>query len=135
MTVSQREREDKELAWKRAGKGNGLRWLILRDLVAGLSVYPMTMMKAQDYLLMVRGISWNTSRTMIQELERLGAVECYQEPEFKTEAYRTTSRGVTIFLRKRLAIPVRLVQAALTTMNVSAFEAVADSVEKEIEKQ
>lgn len=129
MTVSQREREDKELAWKRAGKGNGLRWLILRDLVACLSVYPMTMMKAQDCLLLVRGISWNTSRTMLQELVRLGAVECYREPEYQTEAYRTTDRGVAIFLRKRSAIPARLVQAALTTMNVPAFEA----VEKELE--
>jgi len=119
MSVSQKEREDKELAWKRAGKGNGLRWLMLRDLVAGLSVYPMPMMKAQDYLLMVRGISWNTSRTMLTELERLGAVEQYEEPEYKTTAFRTTARGVTIFLRRRTAIPARLVQAALTTMNVS----------------
>jgi len=124
MSLSTKEREDRELAWKRAGKGNGLRWLILRDIVAGVAVTSMPLEKVQDFLLMLRGVSWSTSRTMLEELIRLGALEGnIIEPRTKREPtliyYSATQRGVTIFLKSRKHIPVRLAQAALTTMSAS----------------
>lgn len=126
MSISAKEREDRELAWKRAGKGNGLRWLMLRDIVAGVAVMSMPLEKVQDFLLMLRGVSWSTSKTMVEELRRLGALEGnIVEPRTKEEPtriyYSATARGVTIFLRTRKHIPVRLAQAVLTTMNANAF--------------
>jgi len=120
VSLSPKDVEDKELAWKRAGKGNGLRWLILREIVAGVAYHPMPLEKIQDFLLMLRGVSWNTSRTMLKELERQGSVEVIKEKDM--HLYRTTKLGVNIFLRKRTLIPVRIVQAALTTMNVGVVE-------------
>lgn len=108
---------EREIAWRRQGKGLGLRWHILRDVVAGLSLYGMTMEKAQDYLLMLRGVSWTTSRKMLNELERLGAVNQDKAPE--AYYWSATEKGVAIFCRTRKHIPARIVQAVCTTLNVS----------------
>lgn len=136
MSLSTKEQEDKNLAWKRAGKGNGLRWLILRDIVAGVATMAMPLEKVQDFLLILRGVSWNTSRTMLNELERLGAVELNVTPDsstMKKDPYRTyfsaTPKGVAIFLRKRSHIPAHLVQAAMITMSASLGE-IRDSGEE-----
>lgn len=110
---------DREVAWKRTGKGNGLRWQILRDVVAGVSLYGMSLEKVQDYLLMLRGVSWNTSRTMLKELERMEAIEANQA-ENKVWYYSATPKGVTIFCRTRRHIPVRIARAVETTLNVNA---------------
>lgn len=112
MSVSDSERE---FAWKKQGKGNGLRWLILRDIVAGLSLHPMSLEKCQDYLLMLRGVSWNTSRVMLQELERMSAIQQYKETGIQGYLYRATERGVTIFVKHRRNIPVRIARAVQIT--------------------
>lgn len=138
MSISAKEREDRELAWKRAGKGNGLRWLILRDIVAGVAVTSMPLEKVQDFLLMLRGVSWSTSKTMLEELGRAEFIEGnIIEPRTKRDPtriyYSATPRGVTIFLKSRKHIPVRLAQAALTTMSASGVVGpIRDSGEKVI---
>lgn len=111
---------EREIAWRRQGKGNGLRWHILRDVVAGLSLYGMTLEKTQDYLLMLRGVSWNTCRTMLIQLERLEAVLQDKSPE--AFYWSATEKGVTIFLRTRKHIPARIALAVCRTLNVKKDE-------------
>ena len=109
--------QEREFAWKRKGKGNGLRWLILRDLTAGLANYPMTQEQAEDFMIVLRGISWAKTRAMCEELARLGAIEKIKEEH--AWFWRATDKGVAIFVGKRSAIPARIAQAVLTTTTVS----------------
>ena len=111
---------ERERAWKRMGKGNGLRWQILRDIVAGLSLHGMTLEKSQDYLLMLRGVSWNTSRVMLIQLERMAALAQDKAPE--GFYWSATEKGVTIFCRTRKHIPARIALAVCHTLNVKQEE-------------
>lgn len=115
--------QEREFAWKKSGRGNGLRWLILRDLTAGLSMSAMPSEKAEDFMVQLRGINWSTTRKMLQELERMGAIEQTRDEARLMYTWSATSKGVAIFCGKRTRIPVRIAQAAWTTMNVSPDEA------------
>lgn len=111
---TEREREH---IWTQRGKGNGLRWLMLRDLIAGLALQSMITTEAEDYMTLLRGISWGKTRVFLTELERMKAIEQIQENG--TWRWRATNRGVLIFCGgSRKAIPARIARAAWTTVNV-----------------
>lgn len=114
---------EREVAWKRQGKGNGLRWLILRDLVAGVSLIGMPMEKVQDYLLTLRGVSWNTSRVMVNELARSRAIEQIKGEDAGVFFWTATKMGVSVFCRTRKHIPARIALAVSITNDANGSEA------------
>lgn len=112
---------DKERAWKRHGKGKGLRWQIQRDLVAILSRLALTSTQIQDCMVLTRGLSHKKTRELIDELKQTQAIE-----ELKTHqgyVIRASELGVSVYLRgNRRAIPVRVVQEALSLASARELE-------------
>lgn len=106
---------EREIAWKRQGKGNGLRWLILRDIVAGVSLMGMNLETLQDYMLMLRGVSWNTSRVMVNELARSRSIEQIGGEDAGVFFWTATKVGVAVFCRTRKHIPARIALAVSIT--------------------
>ena len=108
MTESYSE-VDRQRAWIKRGKGKGLRWLILRDIVAVLSKQALTTTQLADVMLLRRGLSHNRSNQMLQELESSMAI--VQEHDKQLGYYWTARKlGVDVFLGSRMAIPAQVAQ-------------------------
>ena len=119
----EREREeDKVVAWKIRGKGRGLRWHILREIVALLSRQASTTTQVQAAMLHKRGLSNPTTYSMIRELESSMAIA--QEYE-KDVGWFWTARmtGVSVYLDGSTKnIPAGVVQELLFSVNVNEEE-------------
>ena len=116
MTESYSE-VDKQLAWKKRGKGKGLRWQMLRDIVALLSRQASTSTQVADAMLLRRGMSHNRTNQMLQELESSMAI--VQELDKKIGYYWTAREmGVIVFLGSRKAIPAMVARELLPSENV-----------------
>ena len=106
----------KEGRWKRAGKGRGLRWLILRELVAMCCLRLWTTTEMEDAALIGRGLSHRKTYEMIHELER---AKCLEVQIINSSPYWiATEHGVHLFLGSATAIPATLVLAVETIRNV-----------------
>ncbi len=101
----------REEKWFHRAKGRGNRWRMLRDIIAMCAVQPFTTTEVEDTALLGRGITHAKTYSMIQELERSGALEAITH-EGKA-FWRSSERGVASFLVTRKAIPARTVEAAL----------------------
>lgn len=102
-------------AWKRKGKGKGLRWQILREILAISSRFPLSTSHLQDCMTILRGMNRSTTWTMIQELEEAELMESGKSE--KGPYWTITERGIDLFQIKRKAIPVGIVKVGLTITN------------------
>ena len=106
--------------WKMIGKGRGNRWLMLRDLIAFLSLRPMSMTLIQDTMLLHKGLKRTTIREMIDQLMRTKSVEQIQDQTgpIMQWVYVATEGGVNYWLNSRKDIPASIAKAAWTMKSV-----------------
>lgn len=113
---------DKIRAWKRNAKGRGLRWQIMREIVAVGSRLALTTSQAQDTMSLRRGLSHKKCLELLGELERSKAMEQLMDPKIGYY-WVTTELGVLIYLAgKRQGIPVSVVAEAVTLNSVRELE-------------
>lgn len=108
--------QDREIAWKKASKGRGNRWQILRDVVALLSVKSMNMMMIQDCMLKLRGTTRGKVREFLEDLERARAIHQVTGNlrGVTVHGWAATESGVKYWVGARGDIPVRVAQVAST---------------------
>jgi len=113
MYVSLTEREKTTLqrrAWKRAGKGKGNKWLMLRDVVVFCALHPWTTTELEDAMLLYRGLSHRKTYEMIQDLERSRALVSEKDPTIGVY-WMATPLGVKLFTGAKVEdIPAFLVR-------------------------
>jgi len=118
--------QNRELSWKRKGKGRGNRWLMLRDLLAILSLRPMSNNIVQDTMFLMRGLKRATIREMMDQLERTKSIEQLEDASgsIKLWVWVATEPGVHYWIGSRKDIPASIVQAAHTMQAVPRSEGV-----------
>lgn len=114
----------KEERWRKAGKGKGNRWLMLRDLLSILSLRPMSITLVQDTMFLHRGLKRATIREMLDQLDKTKSIE---QVEDKTQilnqwVWVATPGGAAFWLPQgsRAAIPAFIVRVAYAMKSVPA---------------
>ncbi len=123
MSLSEKETEQKRLrAWKKRAKGHPMRWRILRDGVAVLSLTSMTTSQFQIAMRRLWALKHKTARDLLEELEEEKAIIQEKHP---SGGYRwgATETGVAFWIRSAKAIPAGVVEAAWTSAAVNDLEA------------
>lgn len=121
ITLTPRENEKlKEKGWKTSARGRGNKWHILRNVVVFCNLYPWTTTSLEDAMVMSRGITHRKTYEMIQELERAGAIESFELLDVMK--WRSTPKGVLLFIKDPEAIPAMLVREVLTIAGVFKSE-------------
>ena len=122
--AAQRTVERKEKSWKKHGQGRGNRWLMLRDLLAILSIRPSSTTLIQDIMFLHKGLKRSTIREMLDQLERTRSIEQVQDASgpIKQWVWIATEGGVQFWIGSRKDIPATIAQVAWTLKSVSIFE-------------
>lgn len=108
------ERE-KSVAWKKRGRGRGLRWHIQREIVAFLSRKASNNTDVQAVMTMMRGISHKKTIELLRELETARCV--MQEHDARMGYYWVaTSLGVKVYLGDMTAIPLKIAEELLALL-------------------
>lgn len=118
--------EKKEKVWRNRGKGNGNRWLMLRDLLAILSLRPMSTMLAQDTMFLHKGLKRQTVRNMLEQLERTRSIRQVEDATGPIHqwVWVATEGGVHFWIGSRKAIPASIARVAWTMKPVNKYEEV-----------
>lgn len=122
MALSERESERLvEQKWKRMAKGHPMRWRILRDAIAVLSLGWMTTSEFQKAMRRLWALKNKTSRDLLEELEEEGSLALEKDPQGQNR-WGATREGVNYWIQNTTNIPARIVQVAQTSMSVSEYE-------------
>jgi len=116
MALSERETQSLvERAWRGRAKGRPMRWRILRDMVAVLSLEWMTTSQVQMAMRRLWALKNNTTRDILEELESEGAI--VQERDDKSQIFKwgSSREGVAFWILGTDRIPAGIVQVASTT--------------------
>ena len=99
-----------------------MRWRILRDAVAVLSLVWIDTSEFQIIMRRLYALKRTTSRDLLEELEEENAVK--QEKDEKTGTYKwgATRSGVKFWIGKMENIPASIAQVVGVSMNVNGFE-------------
>lgn len=114
--------------WKASGKGRGLRWLILRELVGMCALKRWTTTELEDAALIGRGLSHRKTYEMVMELERARCLEATQLTQ--GQYWKATEHGVHLFLGRIDLIPATIAGAVLTIRDVFDSEDIKKSKER-----
>ena len=103
-------------------RGRGLRWGILRDMVAVLSLAWMTTSEVQAVMTRLRGLTYRKTIELLDELQKEGSI--VQEKDKKEKRYKwgANKRGVLFWIKTVRAIPVWIAEAVSITRVVKALE-------------
>lgn len=126
MSLSEKEIEQKkEMAWRNRAKGRGVRWRMIRDTLATVSVYWMTMAEVQTCMIRIWGLTKNKTRELLEEMEEIGEVDTKKDATTLNLLYKLKPERVRFWmgLQGAEAIPAGIVQVVETTMLVSPSEA------------
>jgi len=106
-------------AWRGRAKGRPMRWRILRDVVAVLSLGWMSTFQVQIAMRRLYALKNKTTRDILEELESEKAVA--QERDDKSQVFKwgATAEGVAFWIGKTENIPASIVQVAVTSANVN----------------
>jgi hypothetical protein len=119
MALSEREREALCVrAWKRAAKGKPMRWRILRDIVAILSLAWMTTFQVQIAMRRLWALKNKTTRDMLEELEAGRSIHQVKDEKTQSFVWCSTLTGVDFWIGKSENIPVTVVVVGATSANV-----------------
>lgn len=112
---------DKVAAWKKRGRGKGLRWHLLREIVGLLSRKASTTTEVQAVMTMMRGLSHKKTIEMLRELQNAKCV--VQEHDSRLGYYWIgTSLGVSVYLGSMTAIPAKVAEVLLFQASVNESE-------------
>lgn len=98
-----------------------MRWRILRDAIAVLSLKWMTLSEFQTAMRRLWALKNKTSRDLLEELEGEKSVIMEKDRE-GWNRWGATREGVAFWIVKTENIPARIAQVAETSMFVSGFE-------------
>jgi len=119
---------NKVRAWKNRARGHPTRWRMLRDCVAVVSLGWMSTFQVQMAMRRLWALKNRTTRDLLEELE--SEVSICQEKDEREEPpmykWGATREGVAFWIKDVQHIPAGIVEAVLTSQNVSGFEIEAD---------
>lgn len=113
------EKEERVVrAWKNKAKGKPMRWRILRDIVACLSLDWMSTFQVQIAMRRLYALKNKTTRDILEELEGEKSIQQSFSPEevYKWEA---TKEGVAFWVGQTSRIPVSVASVALNSASVN----------------
>ncbi len=125
MSLTERELEQKkEKAWKLRAKGRGVRWRMIRDTLATVSVYWMNLSEVQTCMVKIWGLTRNKTRELLEEMAEIGDVETKKDPTSHNLLYKLRPEHVNYWmgLKGVEGIPAGIVQVVELTMLVSPSE-------------
>ncbi|GAI00383.1 unnamed protein product [marine sediment metagenome] len=118
--MSERERETICLRkWKKAAKGRPMRWRILRDVVAVLSLEWMSTFQVQIAMRRLWALKNKTTRDILEELEAGRSVGQVKDEETQSFMWASTLTGVAFWIGDVDSIPVSIVKVAVTSASVN----------------
>lgn len=125
MSLTERElANQKEKEWRNRAKGRGVRWRMIRDTLATVSVYWMTLSEVQTCMVRIWGLTRNKTREILEELAEMGDVQVKKDPSSHNLLYKLKPERVVFWMGVRgvEAIPAGIVEVVETTMLVSKSE-------------
>lgn len=131
-TVSLSEQEKEELkrkGWTQRAKGRGVRWRMIRDTLATVSVYWLTLFEVQICMVRLWGLTKNKTREILEEMVEMGDVETKKDPQTLNLLYKLKPERVIFWMGAKgtEAIPAGVVEVVETSMLVPASEEAAES--------
>ena len=125
MSLSEREIEElREKAWRNRAKGRGVRWRMIRDTLATVSAYWLTLSEVQACMVRIWGLTRGKTREILEEMAEIGDVETKKDPTSHTLLYKLRPERVTFWMGSKGvgAIPAGIVQVVETSMLASKSE-------------
>lgn len=111
----------RDRAWKAKARGHPMRWRILRDMVAVLSLGWLTTSQVQIAMRRIYALKNNTTRDILEELEQERSV-VQERDDSGVFKWGSTLTGVSFWIGKTVNIPAGLVEVASLSMNVNELE-------------
>jgi len=102
-------------AWKKTGRS--LRWNLLREIVAVVSLRWLTLSQVQDIMVGLQGLTHGKTLTLLSELERAEYVHQQRREDSNQWMWGSTPKGAKWWLPKGTpaSIPAGIVEAVETT--------------------
>jgi len=104
------EERQRLVSWEKTAKGRGLRWRILRDVIACLRLHWMTFEEISEVMSRLRGLTRNKTREMLDELKEQGDLDHVLDKRISKWVYGATVKGSGFWLNSNVGIPAGLVQ-------------------------
>lgn len=99
-----------------------MRWRILRDMVAVLSLGWMSTSQVQIAMRRIYALKNNTTRDILEELQQEKSI-VQEKDDSGMFKWGSTSSGVSFWIGKMVNIPAGIVEVAYLSMNVDELEA------------
>ena len=115
--VVENEQRVKE-RWFLRGKGKPIRWKMLRDVLACLSLGWMSTFQVQIAMRRLWGLKNKTTRDILEELETEKSVIQKKKDDDSPFMWGATENGVAFWILKTSNIPATIAQVAETSMSV-----------------
>jgi len=125
MSLSEPEKEElRRKGWEQRAKGRGVRWRMIRDTLATVSVYWLTLFEVQTCMVKLWGLTKNKTREILEEMVEMGDVETKKDPLTHNLLYKLKPERVVFWLGAKgtEAIPAGVVEVVETSMLVSESE-------------
>lgn len=110
------------VAWEKTARGKGLRWRILRDVIACLRLHWMTFEELNHVMLKLRGLTRNKLREMLAELQETGDLDYVLDKRISRWVYGTTLQGAGFWINGTVGIPAGIVEAVQIMRHARALE-------------
>jgi len=125
MSLSAKEQEKlRSEAWARRASGRGVRWRMIRDTLATVSVYWMTLSEVQTCMVRIWGLTRKKTRELLEEMVEIGDVLIEKDPKTLEMKYKLHQDRVNFWLGAHgvQAIPAGIVQVVDITRCARALE-------------
>lgn len=122
MSLTEGEIERLRLrAWKNRAKGKGIRWRMIRDTLATVSVSWMTLWEVQMTMIRLWGLTRKKTRELLEEMVELGDVQLEKDEKTYEMKYHLNPERATYWLGPQGAtgIPAGLVEAVAITRSAA----------------
>ncbi|MBA7550234.1 hypothetical protein ES705_42744 [subsurface metagenome] len=116
------EERQRLVAWKKKARGKGLRWRILRDMVAYLRLHWMTFEELSHVMMRLRGLTRNKLREMLAELQETGDLDHVLDQRIAKWVYGATVQGAGFWINGTVGIPAGIVEAVQIMRCARALE-------------
>lgn len=111
-------------AWQNRAKGKGVRWRMIRDTLATVSVYWMTLSEVETCMVRIWGLTRKKTKELLEEMVTIGDVQVEKDPKTHQLKYNLKQDRVNFWMGPQgvQGIPVGIVQVVETTRNARALE-------------
>ena len=116
------QERERLVAWKKIARGKGLRWQILREVVACCRLHWMTFEELSNVMMRLRGLTRSKLREMIQELQETGDLDHVLDKRIGKWVFGATVQGAGFWINRTAGIPVGIVEAVSIMRRARALE-------------